>query len=66
MAGTETTFQEILVPGAGDDAGLEGEDGAAGGAVPVRAVHGGGVLVQPVAQAVRPGAGGGVGGQDRT
>src|SRR5207253_8464661 len=47
------------------DARLEGTDGAARGAVLVRAVHGRGVLVPAVAQAVRAGAGGSVGGEDR-
>src|SRR5262249_33243380 len=57
-----------LVPRPGDDARLEGEGGAADGAVPVRAVHGGSSVVLPVAPAVRPGGGrggGGGAGEDR-
>ncbi len=60
----ETTFQEMrLVSGIGDDARVEADDGPASGAVPIRAVHGSGLPVQPVAQAVRPGTGDPGGGQ---
>ena len=63
----ETTFQELrCLPRAGDDAGLVPADGAAGGAVPVRAVHGGGAAVPGAARVEAVGAGGvaGQGGRD--
>jgi hypothetical protein len=60
----ETTLPgNAFVSWPGEYARLEGADGAAGGAVPVRAVHGGGVLVQPVAAAVQAGAGDALGGK---
>ena len=61
----ETTFQEMR-----SYLGLETTRGwkektVLRGALPVRGVHGGGVLVQPVAPAVRRSAGGGLGGEER-
>ena len=50
----ETTFQEMRpYLGLGDDAGPDRSNGVATGAVPVRAVLGGGVALRPAAHAIR-------------